>query len=241
MTRSPFDSHAILRSCVQELDPHATKAHVYSLLRGGLPGASSGDGRGSAEPASPGSGFTDVGETRKANGDADYSPVSFFDRTDSELLAARDWIDERLDFLATEFAKVIKRQRDLLWEKPRPKDKEAVRADLRESLKQAIQDEEAAEDTNDEKLIWLRGQLAAVEEPTSQPSVPLKWCSSCARVKVNGSQHHSPVADEKKGGKNGVLCRWCTDFAREHGGQWPDIEMVRARAEGRRVLVKVKQ
>lgn len=69
----------------------------------------------------------------------------------------------------------------------------------------------------------------------------LKWCASCARAKMpSGGVHHAPIADERHGGKEGVLCRWCLDFQLQNDGKWPPLEFVQARAEGRRVRVKVK-
>lgn len=77
--------------------------------------------------------------------------------------------------------------------------------------------------------------LAALGQEPNPAHDRLPWCTSCLRVKG----HLCPVADERHGGKDGTLCRWCIDH--RDGAKWPPLEHVKAHAEGRRVRVTVKR
>lgn len=71
-------------------------------------------------------------------------------------------------------------------------------------------------------------------------AVVLRWCQSCTRITLaDGSLHHCPIAGDKQGGKDGVLCPWCIKH-RLNADSWPDLADVRAHAEGRPVRMKPK-
>lgn len=156
------------------------------------------------------------------------TPMPALDGTDQDLVALKDEYDRDLDKLATAAEKLVKRQRG--WfaghVRPAPKGKEFVRSELK-----AAADDYDREHGLDVGTTWEK-QAFTVDGQTEK----VLWCVSCNRVKGN----LFPVADEKRGGKDCTLCRWCLDYVREHEQKWPPIEMIRARAEGRPVRVKVK-
>jgi hypothetical protein len=64
----------------------------------------------------------------------------------------------------------------------------------------------------------------ALPPPTRQ--VLDDGCVSCARIKT-----WSPIHRTRR-------CRWCADWARNHGGEDPPIDILRRHADGRRITVR---
>lgn len=221
--RSAFESHAVLRSAVAELNPHAVEAALYDLVRAGLPGSSMSDGRGGGEPPLPGSGSL-PSDDQQSEDDPDIN-LSLLDQTDREVLATLTAYQEKFDTVATALTALCKLQRDVLAVRDAPVPKTKVHSLLKDDA-----DEYDRTHNLDIGTTWAQRER---REPPKSEKIP--WCLSCLRIKG----HLCPIAGPKQGGKEGVLCWWC--IRHRAGDGWPDIEHVRAHAEGRPVRVKVKQ
>ncbi len=79
--------------------------------------------------------------------------------------------------------------------------------------------------------------LAVAKPNTDEDTEPddTTWCLSCRRHTLpDGRTYFAPRSDPRKSGVDCVLCRWCDDWQRANN-DWPPIELIALRAQGRRI------